>query len=351
MTGQTLGIGVIGLGFMGSTHVRAYQAASALGLGCRLVAVADQSAGRLTGRAGVHGNIGGGAAERLFDAHSVATRQDPHALLADPAVHAVSICTHTDTHVELAIAALRAGKHVLVEKPVATASAAVARLAAAVAASDRVCTPGMVMRFWPEWTWLRDAIRSGTNGAVRSATFQRMGSAPEWTDFYRDTMRSGGALFDLHVHDTDFIRWCFGEPESVTTVGTPDHLTTLYHFGSPAAGFAAAPAHVTAEAAQNITPGFGFRMRYTVVFERATADFDLSRTPALHLIQDGHRVPMPTVLPEVSAYDREIRAFLAACLAHPLPAPHLPTIEDALLTTKLLEAERVQLVSPRPRGA
>lgn len=339
-TGSPIGIGVIGLGFMGCTHVRAYQAAAAAGLGCKLIAVADRSAERLNGQAFVHGNIDTGSSEQLFDPSRVRGYLDPRQLLTDPRIDAVSICTHTDTHVDLAIAALRAGKHVLVEKPVATGSADVRRLAAAAGESGKVCMPAMVMRFWPEWTWLRDTIRSGTQGRVLSASFQRMGSAPAWTDFYRDTTRSGGALYDLHIHDTDFIRWCFGEPREIVSTGTIDHLTTLYRFPESAA----APPHVAAEGAQNITPGFGFRMRYTIVFERATADFDITRTPTLLLSKDGRADPVALAhAPALSAYEIEIRHFLgavAAASSGSATPPLAATIEDAIRTTVLLEAEQ-----------
>lgn len=351
-TPETLGIGVIGLGFMGCTHVRAYQYAAAAGLGCKLIAVADRSVERLNGRAFVSGNIDTGSSEQLFDPARMRGYLDPRELLTDPRIHAVSICTHTDTHVDLAIAALRAGKHVLVEKPVATSSADVQRLAAAAKGSGKVCMPAMVMRFWPEWTWLRDTARAGTHGRTLSASFQRMGSAPTWTDFYRDTTRSGGALFDLHIHDTDFIRWCFGEPREVVSTGTIDHLTTLYRF-DPAMN---APPHVTAEGAQNITPGFGFRMRYTVVFERATADFDITRTPTLLLCKDGRADPVPLVQSApLSAYEIEVRHYLAAIAAASAPesgpstVPLIATIEDAVRTTTLLEAEQRSMTTGTPQ--
>ncbi|MCA9288319.1 MAG: Gfo/Idh/MocA family oxidoreductase, partial [Phycisphaerales bacterium] len=109
-----LRVGVIGLGFMGSTHVRCYQAATLAGVACRLDAVADQDGARLTGTAAIAGNIGTGTPERLFDPARVRTYSRPPDLIADPAIDAVSICTYTRSHVDLAIAALHAGKHVLV---------------------------------------------------------------------------------------------------------------------------------------------------------------------------------------------------------------------------------------------
>src|SRR5437764_10333351 len=115
-------VGVIGLGFMGATHIAAYTAARAAGFACELVAVCDPKASR---RRGELWDVGGNAVsdtsgrKLAFDPQRVRAVERPEQLLADPNVQLVSICTRTDTHVELSIAALKAGKHVLIEKPVA----------------------------------------------------------------------------------------------------------------------------------------------------------------------------------------------------------------------------------------
>ena len=124
------GVGIVGLGFMGRTHIGAYAEAARRGHTNRLVAVCDASEERRAGRAGGAGNLESGETEELmFDPGSVAATADPAELFANPEVELVSICTPTDSHVDLALAALEAGKHVLVEKPVALTSAEVARLA------------------------------------------------------------------------------------------------------------------------------------------------------------------------------------------------------------------------------
>jgi predicted dehydrogenase len=337
---DSIGIGVIGLGFMGCTHIRAYHAAAASGFPCRLIAVADRSAERLSGSVPCIGNLGSKSDERLFDPAHVRGYLDPRELLSDPAIHAVSICTYTDTHVDLGVAALRAGKHVLVEKPVALSSAEVARLAATAKETGKLCVPAMVMRYWPEWAWLARAIRESTYGKVVSASFQRLGTRPDWNDFYRDNARSGGALFDLHIHDSDFIRWCFGEPAAVASTGSQDHITTLYSFPG-------GPTHIMAEGGTNCSPGFGFRMRYTVVFEQATADFDLFRAaplPPLMLHTGGRADPIgPDVVGSATGYESETRAFLEAIRTGAPAASLAATIDDAVKTTRLLEAEMASI--------
>jgi predicted dehydrogenase len=317
-----IGVGVIGLGFMGRTHARAYQSAATSGLPCELRAVCDRA--DPTSQPAT-GNLATGA--DALDLSGVRAYREPEQLLADPSIDLVSICTYTDTHADLAIRALAAGKHVLVEKPVAVRAADVRGLAAAAAASDRLCMPAMCMRFWNGWDWLRDTIHARTYGAVKSAQFQRLGAGPSWgATFYRDFSRSGGALWDLHIHDSDFIHWCFGPPDSVTTAGSLHHLTTLYHYRR-------GPSHVTAEGAWDLQPSAGFRMRYLITFERATIEFDLSRGVALSTDRGSEPVPFD----QTTAYEREIRYFIDAVARgdRSLRA----TMPDAVTVAELLEAE------------
>lgn len=361
-----IGVGVIGLGVMGATHVRAINVVAARrGLsgqtdGCvRLAAVCDRDDRRRTGIVSEQGNMSSlSTHEQLFAPATTAAYADPGDLLRDPNVRAVHICTHTDTHVDLAVRAIEAGKHVLIEKPVAIASADVRRVMMAAEGKQTVCMPAMCMRFWPGWPWLRGLIRSGEYGHVRSAVFQRVGTPPSWSaGFYGDSDRSGGALIDLHIHDADFILWCFGMPAQVVSAGSLNHLTTLYRFPESAA--VGAPGHVVAEGGWGHAPGFGFRMRYTVAFERATAEFDLGRTPSVMLYREGRGEPVE--VPSESAYQIEIDHFLGLVQERERvirggsksPGGELPkmlgdgtpTLQDALAAATLLEAERRSLAT------
>ena len=351
-----VGLGVIGLGFMGREHVRAWRAAEAEGLANALVAVCDPDRRRLTGRAEARGNIESPDAGPLFDPSRVRGYTRAEDLLADAAVKVVSICTPTDSHVELALAALAAGKHVLVEKPLALREHEVSRLAAAARAArdDRrlVCLPAMCMRFWPGWSWLATALAERRFGPVRSAVFRRLGTRPAWSPFYADPGRSGGALFDLHVHDADFVPFLFGMPRAVTSTGSADHVTTLYHYdpgrarpgGPPAPGVLAPGAHVVAEGGWDHADGFGFRMTFTVVCERATLDFDLGRPDRLLLVRDG--AAEAVALPAGTGYDGEVRHLLAlvsALRAGREPPPPRATVDEAVEVTRLLAAEAESL--------
>ncbi len=353
---EPVGIGVIGLGFMGRTHIEAYEAARRAGYNCRLVAVCDRDLKRRESLAdgstvGERSSLPsqGAAGVPTSELKSVRTYAEPSELLNDGAVDLVSICTYTDTHAELAIRALEAGKHVLVEKPVALRSADVRRVAGAAAGSKTLCMPAMCMRFWPGWTWLKQQIDTQALGPVRSVVFGRLAAAPTWAaDFYGDRSRSGGALVDLHIHDADFIRFCFGDPDAVVSTGSIDHVTTLYRYAD-------GPTHVVAEGGWIPAPGFQFRMRYLAVFDTATAEFDSSRDPPLLLTRGRQAGPAsrlatsklarqpaphraePVPLETLSGWDGEIRVLLDAILKG-RDNPSV-TMEDAVKVGELLEAE------------
>ena len=107
----------------------------------------------------------------------------------------------------------------------------IGRLADAAHAAHRICMPAMCMRFWPAWLWLAEQVEEEALGKVQSATFHRLGSIPAWSrEFYSDESQSGGALVDLHIHDADFVRHCFGDPVSLISTGSVEHLTTCYRF-------------------------------------------------------------------------------------------------------------------------
>jgi predicted dehydrogenase len=192
------------------------------------------------------------------------------------------------------------------------------------------------MRFWPGWSWLAETIATRAYGRVESAVFRRLGSLPDWSrDFYGDEKKCGGALFDLHVHDADFVRFALGAPRSVACAGTTDHLTAVYHYPR-------GPAHVVAEGGWDHSPGYPFSMGYTVVFERATAEYEFGREPVLTLAARGRNEAVE--LPSGTGYDGEVRHVLAVLAGRARPRA---TLEEAVGLTRMLEAERRSLASGR----
>jgi len=329
-----INIGLVGLGFMAATHLRAYRQVK----GARVAALCNPSGRHLDGDfTNVAGNVGATDPVVLDMAGVKATKHFPD-LLADRGLQAIDICAPTKAHAELAIAALNAGKHVLCEKPLARTSATAKQIVDSAARSKGIFMPAMCLRFWPEWAWLREAIASGRFGKVLSARFRRVAEPPGWgRNTFFNGAESGGALFDLHVHDTDFVNFCFGRPRSVFSTGYQkfsgaiDHVVTQYEWtGGPI---------VHAEGSWAMSPGFGFNMSYTVNFERATADYDLARgKEALKLSEEGQSpriVAMAADPPD--GYVGELRHFVECILNG--RAPSVVTARDGLASIEICEAE------------
>ncbi|MEM7809482.1 MAG: gfo/Idh/MocA family oxidoreductase, partial [Planctomycetota bacterium] len=214
--------------------------------------------------------------------------------------------------------------------PVAVDTRQIEKLAGIAADTNRFCLPAMCMRFWPGWTWLRDTIADKSLGQLRSLSLQRIGARPGWNGFYADASQSGGALVDLHVHDSDFVHFCLGRPAGVTSVGHVDALTTMYHYDD-------ADLRVVAEGAWH-HEGTDFRMRYLADFDAGTADFDIARDEPLQLARGGALTPVD--LPGGNGYDGEIRHMIQAVAEGRSPDV---TLADAIATHRLLDAERDSL--------
>ena len=311
---------------MGRMHISAYDRVK----DATLVAIADQDPKRAGGDfSGAWGNIAG-AVEKL-DMTGISGTTDLHALINSPEVDLVDICVPTPAHEALAVAALQAGKHVLCEKPLALDSASAQRIADAAARATGMFMPAMCIRFWPQWAWLKQAIDDKRYGAVKSATFRRVAAMPP--GWFANGALSGGGILDLHVHDTDFVYHAFGRPNAVhsrgytKTSGKTDHIVTSYLYDN-------GPAVVSAEGAWCMADGFPFSMRYTVNFERATADFDSSRTPAFVVSSGGNAgtIDLPG-----DGYEREMHYFLE-CIRQGKKPAHV-TADDAVESLKILEAE------------
>jgi len=268
--------------------------------------------------------------------------EDAEKLIHHKKIDVVDICLPTHLHLIFARKVLRAGKHVLIEKPLARTAADAKKLVRSAQSAKGLAMPAMCMRFWPGWTWLKKAVSEGTYGKVLSATFRRVAEHPGGP-FYERGELCGGAVLDVHIHDTDFVQYLFGVPEAVSSVGYSkltgevDHLVTQYHYPDVPI--------VTAEGGWTMTKGFGFSMRYTVVFERATAVFDLSAEHVLMLYEQGQEA-QPIEMEEGMGYEHEIRYFLDCVKAG--RAPETVTLEDAYRSVRIVQFEAKSVESRKP---
>src|SRR5438552_4024055 len=314
-----IGVGIVGLGFMAATHLKAYRQID----GYRIAALCNPSGRNLDGDfSKVSGNVGSTEPLKL-DMSQVKAYRSLAEMLADPAVQLVDICAPTHTHPELAIAALRAGKHVLCEKPLARTPELAREIAGTAARANAFLMPAMCLRFWPEWAWAKKAIEDKTYGRCLAARFRRVAQPPGWGQkFFLNGNLSGGALLDLHIHDTDFVQFCFGRPRGVFSTGFSkvsgaiDHVVTQYQVASGAC--------VSAEGSWAMTEGFGFQMSYTAVFENATADYDIARgADALKLFEKG-KEPQALRLSGQDGYLGGLKYMLECARSGPSPSTLTP---------------------------
>jgi predicted dehydrogenase len=157
-------------------------------------------------------------------AHSIAERFDVdrvmsvEALLSDPEVEAVIICTPNHLHEEQAVAALEAGKHVLVERPLATSAAGVERIVEAASRAKRTVAVGMAHRFRPDVSALCAFVTGDELGpihAVRGAWLNRKTPIARKTWRQNPEEAGGGVLMDLGVQVIDLCLWLVGYPPIV----------------------------------------------------------------------------------------------------------------------------------------
>jgi predicted dehydrogenase len=323
---------------MGQTHLDVYAKRDDV----RVVAVADSSPDRLAGNRSAQGNIDG-QAQGGCDLSAARKYSDAYDLIADPEVDIVDLCVPTPLHRSLGEASILAGKHTLIEKPLGRTAKDAAALAQAAESAPVVSMPAMCMRFWPGWDWLRDVIHNGRFGTFKSLTLRRLTSlAPG--PFYADGQANGGAVLDLHIHDTDFVYWCLGRPDAVSSAGyigatgKIDHVHTTYRYTDGPM--------VIAEGGWSMQPGFGFEMQYLANFENATAKFDINAEHPLQLIEPGAESWAAVELPEAMGYTYEIDYFLT-CIREGRP-PQRVTLADAAASIAIVEAEVQSVGTGRP---
>jgi predicted dehydrogenase len=280
-------IGIVGIGFMGMIH---YLAARNL-KGARVTAIASRDPRKLAGDwRSIQGNFG--PRGEMMDLSAVKKYDRLDALLADPDIDLVDVCNPTHLHPETALRALRAGKHVLVEKAIALEAHDADTMVEAARAAGRLLMVAHVLPFVPEFAHAAEAVRSGRFGKLLGAHFKRIISRPDWSEEIGDPALTGGPAVDLHIHDTHFIGLVCGVPERVFATGVQErgavqYLTTqfLYRGGDRCISCSSG---AVAQAGRPFVHGF------EVYLEKATLLFESGVTPLTVLIADGKSAqPLP----------------------------------------------------------
>lgn len=283
-------IAVIGTGAMGQAHVRALA-----GLGA-----ADRIAYLCSAR----------SPRPMREAPRAQLTTSVDEVLHDASVGIVVICTPTDTHRDLAVRALRAGKHVLLEKPIALELADAHAILRAAEEAERILMVAHVVRFFGGYEAIDDAVRAGAVGTPLAVTAERLSAPAPPSPWWQDERRSGGPLVDFAIHDFDQLNRLLGMPRAVssrrTGSGRPIETTVDYADGGIGRVLTS----------MDLPPAFGFSSAIEVLgstgllAHRFVGASPTHRAP-LSIEALGSAAPSrPYELDETDPYQRQMASFL-----------------------------------------
>ena len=196
------------------------------------------------------------------------------------------------------MAALKAGKHVLCEKPICLTTADARRMMKASRQSGKLLMIAHGMPLLPEYNFAYKAVTSGKYGKLLGGHFKRIISDPVWMDHFWKPDRCGGPMIDLHIHDAHYIRLLFGMPEAVNSTGrmrgeVAEFFTTQFIFDNPRLVVSATSGAIDQQ-------GREFTHAFEIYLERATLMYDFAtlggkpvNTMPLTVLTENGRVLRP----------------------------------------------------------
>lgn len=318
---------ILGYGFIGAVHAATLKKVD----DARVVAVIEKDKSKWG--AVTKGNIdvaGMGSLDAPFF-ESIAQMQ------AKVEADCISVCLPTFLHRSFVEQALAAGMHVVCEKPMALTLDDCDAMIAAARASGKQLFIAQCIRFWPEYVELKKIHDSGLLGAPVSFRFQRLSGLPTWggeNSWFMQEEKSGGCLFDLHVHDIDFVNYLLGKPRALFARGvklgnnTNAAVVSQYHYEN----------NVLCTLEGSWRYHSGFKMSYSAVYENGQVEYDSTQSPALKLWRVGATEPEHVQVPLTDGYTEQYNYFVD-CLKNN-KAPALVPPESTRLSIELALAER-----------
>lgn len=266
-------IGLIGSGFMGGTHLSAYEQLQSNGK-FKVTAIADLDTEK---------------AQKFAVKLGAKVYANGDELLEKADVNTVDICLPTYMHFDYALRAIEKGYNVFVEKPLCRNKEQAGKLAAAAEKKGVIAMVGQCIRFWDEYVYLKGLIEDKTYGNVVNASFRRLSPRPTWgwQNWLLDHNLSGSAALDLHIHDSDCLLYLFGEPQNIKTItnktGEKDsYIMTICDYKNFTASL---------EGTWDLPSSFPFEMYYRVVFEKAVIEFSSLRGAKIYANDGAVTVP------------------------------------------------------------
>ncbi len=319
-------IGLIGAGLAGRTHGGAINRIE----GSCLSAVFDISEAAAT-------TLAGGKCPVFTDLEGFFHEGD---------FDAVDICLPTFLHEDVVVRSLKAGKHVLCEKPLVLSVQAAQRIASVLAEGDRTLMAAHVIRFWPQYVKIRELIQSGAIGRVEIASLYRLSELPRWNRWTPDPEKSGGALYDFHIHDLDFAYSLWGIPQSLSASGVRSDKGA---WDSLCSTLSWPDKTITIESDWRYPAGTPFRFGIRVRGSEGMVEYHFevagnigerqSSKGTFRMITENRITEL--TCPEKDAYEEEIRYFIR-CAENGLPVQE-GNIGQVIDVLQILEQEKTAL--------
>lgn len=200
-------------------------------------------------------------------------------LIENEHIDLLYICLPSYLHTKYAVMAMRRRIGVFIEKPVCLTAAEAELLLAEQERNNAFAAVGQVLRFFAEYDYLYQLIRTGIYGELQFLTMnRRCGRAEAW---FQAEEKSGSVVLDLHIHDVDFIRYAIGEPELKRVIGRAGNTGIITHIMTE---YACGGIRAVAEGLWDISGAIPFAAGYRAYFEKATVVYDSARvrTPVIY---------------------------------------------------------------------
>ena len=293
-------VAIVGLGYIAQNHIAAYKQMEDV----EIAAVVSRSQQK-----------GKQAAAELHCKHYL-TLED---MFAGDKIDLVSICVPTYLHETYVIQAAKAKCHVLCEKPVTFDLPALDRMIAACEENGVRFMVAQVARWWPEFMTFKEYIESGKLGALHMIYEKRTCQHPTWSNWHRDPAKSGGGLYDLNVHDIDYLYSLFGKPSRVYAIGWKSPTGCWNHVCSSLEWKSGAKA--LCETSLEMTGNYPFSIALRATGDKGTLDYALTagmnindgeRGSNLNWYPTGTEETFPLEVEQTDMFYGEIREFLDA---------------------------------------
>lgn len=323
-------VAILGFGFMGMTHAESILKNGDLDL----VAIVDKNPKaveeKLSSGAGNFA-VGEIKQEKIERIKQYTSLDD---CLEFEDLDAVHICVHTDLHYEMTRKALLHGKHVFLEKPFCLDMQQADSLIKLAKEKEKILMVGHVVRFMPPYQKLKEFIDNRTFGKLKFLSMTRFSGVPAWGEWMerRSSFGStGGALFDLLIHDIDYVNYILGLPGTIKCEYLPG-LLSKHDYISAMWSYFDQDIKVKIEGGNVFHSSFPFQAGYMAQFEKASIQYSTLKGDVIQIAGDSTLEEVPSGSAGDGFYN-EI-AYFAHCICQNRPPVEcLP--ESSLQTIQL----------------